>query len=237
MTDSLQPSQKNLTIDDIIEESLECFGWAQAFQSILVAFASLFDAQNSFISVFTDAQPTFHCIDNTLCISSSNICEIPKFAWAWSDHASKTIISDWELQCSSSFIQGLPVSSHYTGCILGGILLAMYADFFVGREKLLFLSCLTMSVTGILTAFSSNIWMYVIMRFFSGLARGTLVICTVVLLTERMGRNWRGRVGILDYLFFSYSTLSLPVLPFQLEDVLGECFIFVLEFPYLFIVS
>ncbi|EOY13338.1 Organic cation/carnitine transporter 2, putative [Theobroma cacao] len=151
----------------------------------------------------------------TLCNSSSNICEIPKFAGAWSDHASKTIISDWMLQCSSSFIQGLPVSSHYTGCMLGGILLAMYADSFLGRKKLLFVSWLIMSVTGILTAFSSNIWMYVIMRFFSGLGRGSLVTCTVVLLTVRVGRNWRGRVGILDYLFFSYGTLSLPVLAFS----------------------
>ncbi|KAK6230752.1 hypothetical protein QUC31_002270 [Theobroma cacao] len=175
MTDSLQPAQNNPTIDDIIEESLESFGWAQAFQSILVAFASLFDAQNSFISVFTNAQPTFHCIDNTLCNSSSNICEIPKFAWALSDRASKTIISEWELQCSSSFIQ----------------------------------------VTGILPAFSSNIWMYVIIRFFSGLGRGSLVTCTVVLLTERVGRNWQGRVGILDHLFFSYGTLFLPVLAFS----------------------
>ncbi|WRX29699.1 Major facilitator superfamily - like 10, partial [Theobroma cacao] len=91
----------------------------------------------------------------------------------------------------------------------------MYANSFLGKKKLLFVSCLIMSVTGILPAFSINIWMYVIIRFFSGLGRGSLVTCTVVLLTERVGRNWQGRVGILDHLFFSYGTLFLPVLAFS----------------------
>ncbi|KAL5746652.1 hypothetical protein ACOSP7_027798 [Xanthoceras sorbifolium] len=204
------------SLDEIIEQSIGGFAWSQFFQAILVSLASIFDSQQSFISVYTDGEPTWHCINNTTCNSiSSNICELPRSDWAWDGTASKTIISEWGLECSSAFIKGLPASSHFMGCLLGTIFLATLADSSLGRKNLLLLSCLTMSITTSITIFSNNVWIYSALRFLTGLSRASIDICTIVLVTEKVGRKWRGRVGLLDCSFFMVGILSLPAIAYM----------------------
>ncbi|KAK3220789.1 hypothetical protein Dsin_014759 [Dipteronia sinensis] len=73
------------SLDDMIEQSIGCFGWAQFVQAILVALASVFDSQQSFINVYTDSHPTWHCTStsNKTCnVTVSNICELSKSDWA-----------------------------------------------------------------------------------------------------------------------------------------------------------
>jgi hypothetical protein len=61
--------------DDIIENSIGEFGCAQFFRTVLVSLAYMFDSQQVYISVFTDAFPTLHCTSNsTACTSTSNTC-------------------------------------------------------------------------------------------------------------------------------------------------------------------
>ncbi|KAK9179041.1 hypothetical protein WN943_028236 [Citrus x changshan-huyou] len=150
-------------------------------------------------------------------VSASNICMFPKSSWAWDGNPTTTaltIISEWGLECSSAFIKGLPAASHFTGCLLGIVFLATLADSSLGRKNLLFLSCLTMSVATSLTIFSNNLWIYSLLRFFSGISRATIGTCTIVLLTEKVGTEWRGLVGILDSFFFTIGTLTLPAIAY-----------------------
>lgn len=141
----------------------------------------------------------------------------PKSSWAWDGNPTTTaltIISEWGLECSSAFIKGLPAASHFTGCLLGIVFLATLADSSLGRKNLLFLSCLTMSVATSLTIFSNNLWIYSLLRFLSGISRATIGTCTIVLLTEKVGTEWRGLVGILDSFFFTIGTLTLPAIAY-----------------------
>ncbi|KAH9676950.1 Organic cation/carnitine transporter 2 [Citrus sinensis] len=164
-----------------------------------------------------EAEPTWHCLNNTTCSSASNICMFPKSSWAWDGNPTTTaltIISEWGLECSSAFIKGLPAASHFTGCLLGIVFLATLADSSLGRKNLLFLSCLTMSVATSLTIFSNNLWIYSLLRFFSGISRATIGTCTIVLLTEKVGTEWRGLVVILDSFFFTIGTLTLPAIAY-----------------------
>ncbi|MED6226257.1 hypothetical protein PIB30_101822 [Stylosanthes scabra] len=50
-----------ITLDDVMTN----FGLKEFFGSLLVALAYFIDAQQSFISIFTDAQPLWHCTDHT----------------------------------------------------------------------------------------------------------------------------------------------------------------------------
>ena len=52
---------------------------------LLVAFAWAFDAQQNFISVFADADPTWRCLKSTdqICKASSNSCNLRPDSWAW----------------------------------------------------------------------------------------------------------------------------------------------------------
>ncbi|KAK4343932.1 hypothetical protein RND71_037026 [Anisodus tanguticus] len=197
------------SLDDTIEVCIGDFGWTQFLQAILVSLAWVFDAQQSFISVFTDNQPTWHCTSSS-CQINKNICKLPKDTWCWDMPTCTSIVSDWSLECSSSVITGLPASSFFIGCLVGGFLLCTLADSSFGRKNMLVLSCLIMSITGCVTALSTNIWMYSALRFLSGFGRATIGTCSLVLSTELVGRKWRGQVGIISFLCFTFGFISLP---------------------------
>ncbi|KAG5582135.1 hypothetical protein H5410_052762 [Solanum commersonii] len=73
------------SLDETIESCMGEFGWAQFLQAIFVSLAWFFDAQQTFISVFIDAQPSWHCIscNNFSSFIDNNFCTLPKGTWAW----------------------------------------------------------------------------------------------------------------------------------------------------------
>ncbi|CAA7058175.1 unnamed protein product [Microthlaspi erraticum] len=115
---------------------------------ILSGFPLTFDSQQIFITVFTDAYPTWHCLDHTICNpATTDICEIPRSAWDWDGGLS--VISEFDLECSSSFLRGLPSSSFLRRFYRWRGFMAMIPDGFLGRKQLLFFSTLAMSLSGI----------------------------------------------------------------------------------------
>ncbi|KAL4597794.1 hypothetical protein ACB092_11G014300 [Castanea dentata] len=203
------------SLDSTIERCIGVFGWAQFFQTLLVSLAWLFDAQQTFISVFTDAYPTWHCTTHQHgCNSLSNICHLPKNSWAWDWPSYTSIISEWKLECSSSIITGLPASSFFMGCLVGGFVLATLADSSLGRKNMIFLSCLTMSLSSLLTVFSTNIWVYSALRLVCGFSRATIGTSALVLTAELVGKRWRGQVGVMGFFCFTIGFLSLPAIAY-----------------------
>ncbi|KAL3651902.1 Organic cation/carnitine transporter 3 [Castilleja foliolosa] len=179
------PKKIRPSLDDTIEQCIGNIGWPQIFQATLVSFAWFFDAQQTFISVFTDAEPKWSCTHNnsTSCTSTTNPCQLPDNSWSWDSPSSTSIISEWSLQCAGSVITGLPASVFLFGCLIGGFALATLADSSMGRKNLLVFSSLIMSTTGVLTAFSPDFWIYVGLRFVSGFGRATIGTCALVLST------------------------------------------------------
>ncbi|KAH6777173.1 organic cation/carnitine transporter 3 [Perilla frutescens var. hirtella] len=207
------------SLDDTIEHCIGDFGWKHIFQATLVSFAWFFDAQQTFISVFTDAEPKWSCTNTNQSSSScTNLCRLPDGAWKWDSPPDASIISEWSLQCAGSIIKGLPASSFFFGCLVGGFALATLADSSLGRKNLLVLSSLFMSLTGVLTAFSTDVWMYTAMRFLSGFGRATIGTCALVLSTELVGKKWRENIGIIGFIFFTLGFLSLPMIAYCARD-------------------
>ncbi|XP_073525300.1 uncharacterized protein [Phyllobates terribilis] len=163
------------SLDARIEECISQFGWAQLIQSVLVSLSWAFDAQQCFISVFTDT------------------------------------LTDWSLQNSSPFLTGLPASSFFIGCVAGGLLLTPLADSCLGRKNLLILSCLLMSLSGLLTAsLATDVFTYSLLRFASGFGRASIGTCALVLSGELVGSRFRSHVGIIGFVFFALGFASLP---------------------------
>ncbi|PIA29919.1 hypothetical protein AQUCO_05800179v1 [Aquilegia coerulea] len=207
------------SLDDAIEECMGSFGWNQFLQALLVSLAWVFDAQQTFISVFAEAAPAWHCTTDQLCNSGTiQQCQLPKTAWAWNQPAETCLVSEWNLECAGPFVTGLPASSFFFGCLMGGIVLATLADSSLGRKNMLVLSCLLMSLTGVLTVFSPNIWVYSALRFVTGFGRATIGTCALVLSTELVGKKWRGEVGILGFFCFTIGFLSLPAMAYLNKD-------------------
>ncbi|KAL5744919.1 hypothetical protein ACOSP7_027801 [Xanthoceras sorbifolium] len=216
-SDSVGSKQPPPSLDEIIERYIGDFGWVQFLQAFLVSFAWVFDAQQTFISVFTDAEPTWHCNDqlgDELCNSMSDICQLSKSSWSWDLPVHTSIISEWGLECASSLVKGLPASSFFMGCLAGGFVLATLADSSLGRKNMLFLTCLMMSLSSLLTILSTNVWIYSALRFVNGFGRATIGTCAIVLSTELVGKKWRGQVGTLGFLCFTLGFLSLPAIAY-----------------------
>jgi predicted MFS family arabinose efflux permease len=212
--DPSNESKQPPSLDETIERCIGEFGLAQLLQAILVSFAWVFDAQQTFISVFTDAEPKWHCTSDS-CTSVSDICHLPQNSWAWDSPKDTSIISEWGLECASSIIKGLPASSFFMGCLIGGLMLATLADSLLGRKNLLFLSCLMMSFSGLFTVFSNNIWIYSALKFVNGVGRATIGTCALVLSTELVGKRWRSQVGVIGFFCFTLGFLTLPAFAYM----------------------
>ncbi|KAK1679520.1 hypothetical protein QYE76_040368 [Lolium multiflorum] len=184
------------SIDDTIETYMGTTGAGQLLKAILLAFAWAFDSQQVFISVFTDAEPLWHCTgtDASCSPATASPCALPASAWAWDRPAVTSVVSEWSLKCAGPALVSLPASSFFVGCLAGGFLLTTLADSLLGRRKMLLTSIVTMSVAGVLTAFSPNVWAYTALRFVSGFARSMVGTCTMVLSTELVGKKWRDTV-------------------------------------------
>lgn len=197
---------KNLT-------NTHTFQRTQLLQVTLLSLAYFFDGQQTFISIFTDAVPTWHCAadDGGACTPTANICKLPVGSWAWDGGWShQTFVSDWRLQCATSILRSLPASAFFLGSLLGGFFLAPLADSSLGRKNLMVLSCATMSAPAILISLVSNVWTYAALRFVSGFGRSSIGTCFLVLSSEIVSKEWRGRVGILGFFEFTLGFLSLP---------------------------
>ena len=100
------------------------------------------------------------------------------------------------------------------GCLVGGLVLATLADSSLGRKNMLFLSCLTMSLSSMLTVYSTNIWAYSALRLVCGFGRATIGTCALVLTIELVGKRWRGQVGVIGFFFFAIRFFSLPAIAY-----------------------
>ncbi|KAF2560822.1 hypothetical protein F2Q70_00016482 [Brassica cretica] len=202
----------SLSFHKIFEESLSGFTFPQFLQILLVGLALAFDSQQIFITVFTDAYPTWHCLDHTACNPSTttDICKLPRSAWEWDGgFKGKSAISEFELECSSSFLRSLPTSAFYMGSIVGGVFMALVPDSFLGRKKLLFFTTLAMSLTGISIFFSSNIWTYAFLKFVIGFARSQTGTYAINLISERVSTKWRPRATMIPFTLFVLGFMSL----------------------------
>ncbi|KAK7313804.1 hypothetical protein VNO77_39006 [Canavalia gladiata] len=214
-----EPSQDKYlpSLGSTVELCIGEFNWSQFFQSLLISFAWIFDAQQTFITVFTDAQPRWHCIEqggNACTTVISNICNLPKGSWAWDGSTRASIISEWALECENSIITGLPASLFFVGCLIGGLVLATLADTSFGRKNMLFLSCLFMSLSSLLASFSPNIWIYSALKFLCGFTRATIGTSALVLASELVGKRWRAQISVIGFFCFTIGFLSLPAMAY-----------------------
>jgi MFS family permease len=217
----LKPPNKAPSIDDAVESYIGNTGKMQLFKAIFLAFAWAFDAQQVFISVFTDAEPRWHCTGSGTCSpDAASPCAFPSNAWAWDRPAETSMVSEWALKCAGGgpALVSLPASSFFVGCLAGGFVLATLADSFLGRKKMVLVSLVSMSAAGVLTAFAPNIWAYAALRFVSGFGRSILGTCTLVLSTELVGKRWRDTVSVAGFFFFTIGFLSLSALAYALRE-------------------
>lgn len=204
-----------------INDAIECYmddaaGTTRLLLPLLAAFAWFFDAQQAFITIFSDAAPPWRCTASA-CAPSSSPCSIPPSSWSFSFPRHISTVSDFSLYCASPLLLGLPASSFFAGCVFGGLLFATIADSQLGRKNTLVLTTLSMSVTSALTAFSPNIAAYAALRFAGGFVRANVGTSAFVLSSELVSRRHRDLVSISNFFSYTLGFLSLPAIAFLNE--------------------
>uniref|UniRef100_A0A0E0DH49 H(+)/Pi cotransporter n=1 Tax=Oryza meridionalis TaxID=40149 RepID=A0A0E0DH49_9ORYZ len=208
---------KALSIDDAIETYIGATGARQLLTAMLLAFAWAFEAQQVFMPVFTDAEPTWHCTGVAAAVgsdpcspaaasASASPCALPPGTWEWDRPAETSVVSEWALKCGGGgpALVSLPASSFFAGNLAGGFLLTTLADTHLGCRKMLVLSLATMSVAGVLTAFSPNVWVYAALRFVCGFGSSS--------------GSGGATQSVAGFVFFSVGFMSLPALAYTLRE-------------------
>ncbi|XP_068644865.1 organic cation/carnitine transporter 1-like [Aristolochia californica] len=202
-----------LFVDEIIEGYVGSFGFSQLLHVILVSLAWMFDSQNALVTIFSDTQPSWRCLDSS-CSSDNPFCELKPESWEWVEGKESSIVAEWNLICDHKFRAGIPASLFFLGSLFGSAVHGNLADLYLGRKKTVLLSCLLTSFTAFLTSLAPNLWVYALLRFLNGFARSGIGICCLVLTTEAVGRKRRGQVGQCGFFFFTVGFLSLPLMAY-----------------------
>ncbi|ONK71162.1 uncharacterized protein A4U43_C04F5450 [Asparagus officinalis] len=81
----------------------------------------MFDSQNTLVTIFSDAQPQWRCVDpsSTTCLSSSTMCGLDRGEWEWVGGNKSSTIAQWGLICGNKFKAGVPASLFFIGSLLG----------------------------------------------------------------------------------------------------------------------
>ncbi|NXN95222.1 S226A protein, partial [Rhinopomastus cyanomelas] len=107
---------------------------------------------------------------------------------------SSTIITEWDLVCSSRGLKQLAQSLYMAGVLVGGIIFGGLSDRF-GRRLLLTWCYLQLATMGTCSSFAPTFSVYCLFRFLTGMAFSGIVLNSVSLSVEWMPTRTRALVG------------------------------------------
>ncbi|EFX84970.1 hypothetical protein DAPPUDRAFT_99384 [Daphnia pulex] len=153
------------------------------------------------------------------------------------EQVSSSIVIDFDLVCSKSLYPTIGLSALNVGGLVG-VLLFGYLNDRIGRKKNYFL-CLTIEIVfGCATAFSPNVYWYIVFRFFVGLTIPAILHIPFVICLEVVAPSKRTLVSFYSNMFYvvglmGFSGLAYATPQWQLI-ALTTSLPFVVYFLYIF---
>lgn len=124
-----------LKVDQVIEEYVGSLGFSQILHVFLVSIAWIFDAQNTLVTIFTDAKPPAWSNGGHV----SSVCGLPDGSWWWVGGNESSIIAEWNLVCGRKFLAAAPASLFFFGSVLG--ILTLILTYFISSCYVMYHIC------------------------------------------------------------------------------------------------
>ncbi|KAJ8027541.1 Organic cation transporter protein [Holothuria leucospilota] len=128
-----------------------------------------------------------------------------------------TVGSDLDLVCDKKFYGDTSQSVFFFGYLVGSVFFGSMADL-IGRYYTFFFSCGLNSLIGLATAFTTNYWVFTVLRFFNGAANIAMYIMAFIIATEFVGPSKRVFAGILICVTFAFGYMMLALMGFLVRD-------------------
>ncbi|XP_063172679.1 solute carrier family 22 member 6-A-like [Candoia aspera] len=129
----------------------------------------------------------------------------------------RTIVTEWDLVCSSRTLKQMAQSIYMAGVLVGGILFGGLSDRF-GRRLILLWCYLQLATSGTATAFSPSFSAYCILRFLSGMAFSGVVLNGVSLCVEWTPTRTRAVLGTINGCAYTIGQIILAGVAYLLPD-------------------
>ncbi|XP_067666322.1 organic cation transporter protein-like [Haliotis asinina] len=137
------------------------------------------------------------------CLPSGELCQGMMFSEEFT-----SILSEWGLMCSLSYIPNLITSLQMVGVLVGAVITGQLADMF-GRKKMLFVEYALLLVVWFASAFANSWELYASLRFILGALVGGALVVNFVLPLEFVTPAWRTFCGCIGFWAVGLMTLAL----------------------------
>ncbi|KAF9411525.1 hypothetical protein HW555_009717 [Spodoptera exigua] len=129
----------------------------------------------------------------------------------------KTIQIKYGIYCDTQWMLSFIQSMLYVGSLFGALIFGILADKY-GRLSMFMMTCLIISVSGVLAAYMSTAPTFIAMRCIEGAGIGGAIVTSYVLLVEYCGLGYREMVTALYHVPINVSHMTLAGVSYLIRD-------------------
>ncbi|XP_054260480.1 organic cation transporter protein-like [Macrosteles quadrilineatus] len=120
-----------------------------------------------------------------------------------------TVVSEWDLVCDRKVQKSNVQGSIAFGKLIGGLVTGFLADMY-GRKPVFIACCIIYFISGVGAALTDTFWIFLIARFFAGVAGAGCYESGFTLLSEFVSKKHRATLGCLFNMGYPIGHITLP---------------------------
>lgn len=186
---------KNITGDQICD-NIGTIGRWQIEKMLLCFCLALPGLMHIFVSAFVAPKTDFWCMNNGTNISDVNVCVDGCLEYKHDitsnggEFWESTIVTDFDLVCSSIDIPVMFKMLFFSGFAAGTILAGILSDMW-GRKRSIFIFSMVLLVSGLVTSFTPNMYAFIVCWWVVGVAAISSFTVAFVWLAELSSGKWK----------------------------------------------